>query len=219
MDKIDEIRKKYRKGIKITASEEKVWGNHVMELLVTVQEKMQEAYDKGRWTDETTEIAENMMAIMINMEIKASGEIPPESEVMIKHLISKGYQIDRPEHKERRDNVRLLRRKKSTSFKNKIMQRFGRRCFNCGDANNLNIDHHFPANDWNELNENNAVVLCGTCNKQKGTKAPEDFYSYDQLSLLNGLYCIAKTALEVSEDSLPESISAFDIYKFIQQKR
>ena len=195
MDKIDEIRKKIEKGIKITASEHKAHGDHVMGLAATVQEKVQEAYDEGRWTDEMSEVFEDMGAKLINMFIKASGEIEPELEGFKEYLISRGYQIDEPENEERRDNIRVLGRKKSTAFRNKIMQRFGRRCFNCGDANNLNIDHHFPANDWNELNENNAVVLCGPCNKQKGTKAPEDFYSYDQLSLLNGLYGIAKTAL------------------------
>lgn len=219
MDKIDEIRKKIKNGIKITASEEKAYGNHVMELLDTGQKKIQEACDEGRFTDEMQGVWEVLIVGLINIILEASGEIPPESEGFIKYLTSKGYQIDKPEHKKRRDNIRVLRRKKSTAFRNKAMQRFGRRCFNCGTANNLNIDHHFPAKDWTELTENNAVVLCESCNKQKGTKAPEDFYSIKQLSVLNELYDIAKTALEISEDSLPESISAFDICRFLQRKR
>ena len=219
MDKIDEVRKKIKKDIKITASEEKAYGNHVMDLLDTVPEKIKEALDEGRLTDEMRGAYEVLIAGLINILLEATGEIPPESEDFIKYLTSKGYQIDKPEHKKRKDNIRVLRRKKSTAFRNKVMQRFGRRCFNCGTANNLNIDHHFPAKDWTELTENNAVVLCESCNKQKGTKAPEDFYSIKQLSVLNELYDIAKTALEISEDSLSESISAFDICRFLQQKR
>lgn len=117
MDKIDEIRKKIKKGIKITASENKAYGNHVMELLDTVPKKMQEACDAGRFTDEMQGACEVLSAGLINIVLEASGEIPPESEEFIKYLTSKGYQIDKPEHKKRRDNIRVLRRKKSTAFR------------------------------------------------------------------------------------------------------
>lgn len=113
MDKIDEIRKKIKKGSKITASEEKAYGNHVMELLDTGLEKMQEVCDEGRFTDEMQGAIEVLGAGLINIVLKASGEIPPESEDFIKYLTSKGYQIDKPEHKKRKDNIRVLRRKKA----------------------------------------------------------------------------------------------------------
>jgi len=219
MDKIDEIQKKIQNGIKITASEHKALIKHTIELIRSIPGVAQKAIDEGRWTDEMYEAFVELNAIIMNATIKLVGKIPPELKGIAEKLIQHGYQIDEPEHKERKDNIKLVRRKKSTTFRNKIIQRFGRQCFNCGDVYNLNIDHHFPAKDWNELNENNAVVLCESCNKQKGTKVPEDFYTYGHLSVLNGLYDIAKTALEVSEDSLPESISAFDIYRFIQQKK
>ena len=74
--------------------------------------------------------------------------------------------------------------KRKTTF-----NKFGNRCFNCNSENNLTVDHHMPLSAGFPLEENNAVVLCRSCNSSKGTKLPKEFYTKTQLKeLQNVLY-------------------------------
>jgi 5-methylcytosine-specific restriction endonuclease McrA len=223
IDKIDEIEKKIEKGIKLTANEEKAIHKIKVEecrkVMHDLWDTLRSFYIKDLVDDKIIKVMESNLAEMINILLTTREGLPPEVELTKEWLISKGYKIGEPENKERRGKIKILRRKKDTAFRNKVMQRFGRRCFNCGSTHDLVIDHHFPAKDWTELTENNAVVLCDSCNKKKSGKAPEDIYSLKQLFVLNELYGIAKTALEVSNDSLPEYISGYDICKFFQQNK
>jgi len=64
-------------------------------------------------------------------------------------------------------------------------QIFKSRCFNCKTVDNLTIDHHLCLSDKNALTIQNAVVLCHSCNSKKSNKLPKEFYSQDQIKLLN----------------------------------
>lgn len=73
-----------------------------------------------------------------------------------------------------------------------VHQRFGHRCFHCGAIDNLEIDHHYPLSLGHKLVLDNAVLLCGRCNRSKGNKTPEEFYTHDELKrltlILEGLH-------------------------------
>ncbi|KKM82022.1 hypothetical protein LCGC14_1323800 [marine sediment metagenome] len=56
------------------------------------------------------------------------------------------------------------------------LRAFDHKCFRCNREDKLNIDHHRPLVKGHGLNVGNAVVLCETCNKSKGSKDPEKFY-------------------------------------------
>ena len=62
---------------------------------------------------------------------------------------------------------------------------FGYKCFNCGNTDNLCVDHHRPLIKGNPLSLENAVVLCKTCNASKGSKDPEIFYGIKRCAELD----------------------------------
>lgn len=70
-----------------------------------------------------------------------------------------------------------------------VFEHFDNKCFNCGSAENLCIDHHRPLCNGNGLSFNNAVLLCKSCNSSKHAKIPEEFYDKLKLSALE--YIIA----------------------------
>lgn len=55
-------------------------------------------------------------------------------------------------------------------------QAFNHRCFNCGETDNLHIDHFHPLSKGNALILQNACLLCGSCNSSKGAREPIEFY-------------------------------------------
>lgn len=67
-----------------------------------------------------------------------------------------------------------------------VYKRFFNECFVCNAIDNLSIDHHNSLSGGNRLSHENAVLLCTACNSSKGIKAPEEFYSKEQLEMLNG---------------------------------
>lgn len=67
-----------------------------------------------------------------------------------------------------------------------VYARFNYQCFVCSSRNKLSIDHHRPLVRGYALTEENAVLLCVSCNSRKGIKMPEEFYSKEQLEFLNG---------------------------------
>lgn len=67
---------------------------------------------------------------------------------------------------------------------------FNNKCFNCDCKINLEIDHHYSLNRGFGLSLGNAVLLCRSCNAQKGNKLPQTFYipeKYEKLEYLLSL--------------------------------
>lgn len=61
---------------------------------------------------------------------------------------------------------------------------FGGRCFACGIAGRLELDHHIPQQLGGRLVPGNVVLLCAPCNMAKGTRHPGQFYTAAQLDAL-----------------------------------
>jgi hypothetical protein len=72
----------------------------------------------------------------------------------------------------------------------KIYHKFNQECFNCKSKDKLTIDHHYPLCEGFGLSEKNAVILCKFCNRSKGTKFPEEFYTKEKLQELQEKYSI-----------------------------
>ena len=64
---------------------------------------------------------------------------------------------------------------------------FDNKCFKCGSEENPNIDHNYPLSKDFALSPSNAVLLCRTCNLQKASKLPEDFYTKEELTVLHNI--------------------------------
>jgi 5-methylcytosine-specific restriction endonuclease McrA len=71
-----------------------------------------------------------------------------------------------------------------------VRQLFNNKCFRCGISSeehkqlyniDLSLDHHYPLSKQNALDNNNAVLLCRSCNSKKADKLPENFYSETEL--------------------------------------
>jgi 5-methylcytosine-specific restriction endonuclease McrA len=67
---------------------------------------------------------------------------------------------------------------------------FDHKCFKCSGESNLSIDHHYPLSAGFGLSQENAVLLCRSCNSSKNNRLPEDFYSNDELQILSEKYSI-----------------------------
>ena len=65
--------------------------------------------------------------------------------------------------------------------KRRLIGLFSERCFACGHAGKLVIDHHVPQALSGRLVPGNLCVLCSMCNGRKLDKAPEDFYTKDKI--------------------------------------
>jgi 5-methylcytosine-specific restriction endonuclease McrA len=96
----------------------------------------------------------------------------------------RGRLIYRQRDRRRRERKRGLDLQLSTNDIRLIYERFDHKCFNCGTAERLEIDHHYPLSKGFGLSLENAVLLCRSCNAAKHTKLPEEFYSPDKLKLL-----------------------------------
>jgi hypothetical protein len=103
--------------------------------------------------------------------------------------------LKRQRNKEKRDLFQRFRvRAIADVYKNKVYASFGNRCFKCG-ANEkpkqeigkppvLCLDHHIPMALVGHLVPGNIVALCRKCNNAKLDKAPEEFYTQDELRKL-----------------------------------
>lgn len=54
------------------------------------------------------------------------------------------------------------------SLRNKIFERDGNKCMECGSTINLQIDHIIPFSRGGRTEENNLQTLCQKCNMKKG---------------------------------------------------
>ena len=69
-----------------------------------------------------------------------------------------------------------------------VKKAFNHKCYKCGSGLNLEIDHHLSLSSGYPLTDNNAVLLCKTCNLSKFNKHPSDFYSPNEyLNITNYL--------------------------------
>jgi 5-methylcytosine-specific restriction endonuclease McrA len=69
--------------------------------------------------------------------------------------------------------------------KRQLFALFDQRCFHCGSEAKLVMDHHVPQRLGGRLVPGNVVALCSICNALKGTSAPADFYTAEQLKTLD----------------------------------
>ncbi len=58
----------------------------------------------------------------------------------------------------------------SAETRNKVLDRDGHRCVNCGSTNYLSIDHIVPRSRGGDDSESNLQTLCNICNSKKGNK-------------------------------------------------
>ena len=92
----------------------------------------------------------------------------------------------------RRDEIASLLKDGLGEEEKKVeLKRFRHRCFNCESEENLEFDHHLPLSKGYSLKSketgSNTVVLCRKCNREKGNKLPEDYYSREKLRKLEEL--------------------------------
>ena len=82
---------------------------------------------------------------------------------------------------------------------NKIYEKYGGCCFNCGipvryDSSNngvkSNLDHTLPHSLYYSYNTTNSTLLCVDCNQSKKGKWPKDFYDESKLLTLSDLTSI-----------------------------
>ena len=71
-----------------------------------------------------------------------------------------------------------------------VLSKFNHQCFNCGMTaedhkakwnESIHIDHLYPLSEGNALTQNNAIILCRSCNSSKGVKNPSEFFTIKQL--------------------------------------
>ena len=93
---------------------------------------------------------------------------------------------------ERRARKLNLDEQISRAFRRFIKLKFNNECFNCGSTKKLSLDHHKPLSKGHVLNESNCVLLCQSCNSRKKDKDPEDFYTKNQLKILNEVYFVGE---------------------------
>jgi len=70
------------------------------------------------------------------------------------------------------------------------LNKFNHQCFRCGMTaedhkakwnESIHIDHLYPLSEGNALTQNNAIILCKSCNASKGAKNPSEFFTIKQL--------------------------------------
>ena len=65
---------------------------------------------------------------------------------------------------------------------------FDHACFNCGSTENLTVDHYRPLSKGNALTLTNAIILCTSCNSSKNNKDPEQFFSEEQITIIQEVF-------------------------------
>jgi hypothetical protein len=91
-------------------------------------------------------------------------------------------------------------------------QAFNHKCFKCGKKENLTLDHYYPLNKGFVLTLNNAMILCRSCNSSKSDLYPEEFFSTEDITLIEE---IMKKAIEIyysiigKQLLLPFNLSSF----------
>ncbi len=71
------------------------------------------------------------------------------------------------------------------AYRAKLWALFGDRCFRCKACASLELDHHIPQYLGGRLVPGNVVLLCARCNSAKRDTHPSEFYSAEQLAVLD----------------------------------
>lgn len=71
--------------------------------------------------------------------------------------------------------------------KSELFALFNNHCFKCGKTENLQLDHHVPQYLGGRLVPGNVAVLCKRCNGAKLDRHPRDFYTQEELEVINWL--------------------------------
>lgn len=91
----------------------------------------------------------------------------------------------------RKELSKILKDGIDESEKRLELKRFKDKCFNCGAEESLELDHHLPLSRGYPLKckevGSNTVVLCERCNRRKGDKLPDDFYTREKLEQLEDM--------------------------------
>lgn len=93
---------------------------------------------------------------------------------------------------------RAIKRNITENYNSETMTKvlFDNRCFKCLSNTNLEIDHHYPLSKGFKLAEDNAVLLCKSCNTSKGNKMPEEFYTISELQKLEYILAFFARTIE-----------------------
>lgn len=122
---------------------------------------------------------------------KYNNDTPYRKEFLENYRKSeKGKKLDRIIKSRRRARKRNINENFSFEDQEYIMNLFNHKCFNCGNTELLEVDHHKPLSKGYALSRQNAVILCKSCNSSKNNKDPKDFYSTKQLAILEESYNI-----------------------------
>lgn len=84
--------------------------------------------------------------------------------------------------------------------KKKFFSSFGDKCFKCGAAGPLVMDHHLSIVLGGRLVPGNLVALCRDCNNLKRDRPPEQFYSVAELERLRGFLDNQRSIFEFAFD-------------------
>lgn len=85
-----------------------------------------------------------------------------------------------------------------------LFKLFENKCYKCGSKNHLEVDHHVPLTIAYPLKENkkyNSVILCKNCNRKKADSLPQEFYTKQELKILENKYNI-KSHIDIDTDRI-----------------
>ena len=69
-----------------------------------------------------------------------------------------------------REKITVKRRVVSEDMRFKIFKKYNFKCYECGNQNNLQLDHIMPFSLGGNTEEDNLQVLCKSCNFEKRNK-------------------------------------------------
>lgn len=72
-------------------------------------------------------------------------------------------------------------------YRDRLLGLFNHRCYKCRQPGPLDLDHHVPMVLGGQLVAGNIVALCKRCNNVKHDRAPEEFYTADELATLESI--------------------------------
>lgn len=131
------------------------------------------------------------------------------------------------QHREAAERRRLYRRLAGKAGKidsERIFDKFGGKCFNCGLAlrytttgqKAFHLDHTLPVRLLWPLTTDNATLLCSNCNNQKHDRWPSDFYDVPKLKTLARLtgysYALLCGRPVVNDDAVAEILADPDAF-------
>ena len=102
----------------------------------------------------------------------------------------KGKEVARKSERKRRAKKVSVNEHFTKEDERAVLSKFNYQCFRCGMTaedhkakwnESIHMDHLYPLSEGNALTQNNAIVLCKSCNSSKHTKNPSEFFTIKQL--------------------------------------